>query len=144
MRTTVVALLLGLATGCKSSEPSKAPAPAATTATTPGVAMAATAPSPKRGKDPEAARKLIAAGAAVVDVRTPEEYAEGHVPSAPNIPVDTVADHLADFEKLVGGDKSKPLVVYCLSGSRSGKAKATLEAAGFTNVVNGGGYDDLQ
>jgi len=144
MRTTVVALLLVLATSCKSSEPSKAPAPVATTPTTPPTAAAATTPAPKRGKDPETARKLIAAGTPVVDVRTEEEYAEGHVPSASNIPVDVVADHLADFEKLVGGDKSKPLVVYCESGSRSRKAKSILDAAGFTNVVNGGGLDDLQ
>jgi len=146
MRTTVVALLL-ITTSCKSSEPGKTPAPVATTSSTPATpstAAAATTPAPRRGKDPETARKLIAAGVPVVDVRTEEEYAEDHVPSARNIPVDAVADRLADFEQLVGGDKSKPIVVYCESGSRSRKAKSILDAAGFTNVVNGGGLGDLQ
>ena len=45
--------------------------------------------------------------------------------------------------QLVGGDKAKPVVVYCASGARSRKAQQQLEAAGYTNVVNGGGYDDL-
>ena len=39
--------------------------------------------------------------------------------------------------------KDKPVVVYCKSGGRAGKAKQALEAAGFTRVVNGGGYRKL-
>ena len=41
------------------------------------------------------------------------------------------------------GGKDKPVVVYCKSGGRAGKAKQALEAAGFTRVVNGGGYRKL-
>lgn len=96
------------------------------------------------GKDPAAAKDLIAKGAVVLDVRTPGEFAEGHLPSATNIPVDQIGGRIADIDKLVGGDKSKPIVAYCASGSRSASAKRTLEAAGYTNVVNGGGFDDLQ
>jgi phage shock protein E len=50
---------------------------------------------------------------------------------------------MPEVEKLVAGDKARPIVVYCASGSRSAKAKAALEAAGYSTVVNGGGHDDL-
>lgn len=92
-------------------------------------------------KDPAAAKKLIADGAVVVDVRTPAEFDGGHLPQATNIPIDQFPQRLAE---VAGGDKTKPVVVYCASGGRASKAKAQLEAAGYTNVVNGGGYDDLQ
>jgi len=94
--------------------------------------------------DPAAARDLIAAKAVVLDVREPDEYASGHLEAAKNIPVDTVSENLAEIERLVGGDKTKPIVVYCASGVRAATAKATLEAHGFTHVVDGGGYRDLK
>lgn len=95
-------------------------------------------------KDPEAARRLIASGAVVLDVRTPEEFAEGHLDRAVNIPVSEIEARLSEIDKLVGADKSRPVVTYCGSGARSAKAMQALERAGYTNVVNGGGYDDLQ
>lgn len=101
-------------------------------------------PTAEIQKDPETARKLIASGATVLDVRTPEEFSSGHVASATNMPVDDIAQHTADVDKLVGDDKTKPVVVYCAKGGRAQKAKQTLEAAGYTNVVNGGGYADLR
>jgi len=121
-------LLVALASGCSKSEsppPSPAPAPSAAS------------------KDAAAARKMIEAGAVVLDVRTPAEYSEAHLPAATNIPVQQFSERIAEVEKLVGGDKARPIVVYCASGARSAKAKAQLDAAGYTNVVNGGGYDDL-
>jgi rhodanese-related sulfurtransferase len=120
----VVAFVLG---ACSRSEPPPPPAP--TTAST--------------SKDPAAARKLIAAGAIVVDVRTAEEYAEAHLPQAINIPVQELPTRIPEIEKLVAGDKARPIVVYCAAGSRAAKAKAKLDAAGYSNVVNGGGLDDL-
>jgi phage shock protein E len=115
------------AVGCSKSEsPPPAPAPASS------------------AKDPAAARKKIATGATVIDVRTTDEYADDHLPNATNIPVQELSTRLADVDKLVHGDKSRPIVVYCASGGRAGKAKAMLDAAGYTNVVNGGGLDDLQ
>ena len=81
----------------------------------------------------------IKAGALVVDVRTPEEYSTGHYPGALNIPVDEVEARLAEF----GDDKGKEVVVYCKSGRRSGKAKGILEAKGFKNVTNAGGFRDM-
>lgn len=128
MRSLLFALVLTAA--CSKSE--RAPEPAA--------APAAAAAK----KDPAAAKQLIAAGAVVLDVRTPEEYAEAHLPAATNVPVDGFADHLADVEKLAGGDKSKPIVVYCAAGARAAKAKRVLDDAGYTKVVNGGGLDDLR
>ncbi len=83
-------------------------------------------------------KTLLESKALVVDVRTPAEFASGHHPRAVNIPVDEVDRRLAEF-----GDKKKPVVLYCQSGNRSGRAKQTLEAAGFTAVTNAGGYRDL-
>lgn len=95
-------------------------------------------------KDPAAARQLIAKGALVLDVRSPDEYQDGHVASATNIPIDGFADQLAQVAQLTGGDKSKPIVVYCAAGGRAARAKKMLDEAGYTQVVNGGGYDDLR
>lgn len=95
-------------------------------------------------KDPVAARKLVAAGAVVIDVRTGEEFAEAHLPQAINIPIQDLQARLPEVEKLVAGDKARPIVVYCAAGSRAAKAKTTLDAAGYAKVVNGGGLDDLR
>ncbi|MBV8761489.1 MAG: rhodanese-like domain-containing protein [Deltaproteobacteria bacterium] len=93
-------------------------------------------------KDPAQAKQLIAQGATVVDVRTPDEFSGGHLPQATNVPIQSF--DVTAVDKLVGGDKSKPVVVYCARGGRAQKAKDQLEAAGYTDVVNGGGYDDLR
>lgn len=77
----------------------------------------------------EAHRLVTEEGALLLDVRTPEEYAEGHLPGALNIPVDQVAKRLDEV-----GPKDKPVVVYCRSGRRSGLAAVTLEKAGFQSV----------
>jgi phage shock protein E len=102
------------------------------------------APAPSSAKDPAAARALIAGGAAVVDVRTAEEYAEDHLANAVNVPVEELAKRIGEVDALVGGQKDRPVVVYCASGGRSAKAKQQLEAAGYGRVVNGGSLDDLR
>ena len=89
-------------------------------------------------------KELIAAGALVIDVRTQDEWNGGHLPMAKHLPVDQVGARVDDVEAWAGGDKAKPIVVYCASGMRSGRAKSVLTAAGFTNVVNGGGYGALR
>lgn len=91
-----------------------------------------------RKPDGSKLKALLDGEALVVDVRTPAEFASGHHPRAVNIPVDQVEGRLSEF-----GDKKKPVVVYCGSGVRSGRAKQTLEAAGFTQVTNAGGFRDL-
>ncbi len=89
---------------------------------------------------PEVALTKAAQGAMLVDVRTPEEYAEGHLPEAVNIPFEQIAEAFAKQ----GIAKDTPVVVYCRSGRRSGIAKESLEKAGYQEVYNGGGYDSLK
>ena len=102
------------------------------------------APVAEKAIDPARAKTLIANGAVVVDVRTPGEFAEAHLDQAVNIPVQEVQSRLGEVQQLTKNDKSKPIVVHCASGKRSAEAKAQLEAAGYTQVVNGGGLDDLR
>lgn len=73
----------------------------------------------------------------VIDVRTAEEFAAGHVEGAVNIDLSN-----GDFAAALGGlDKSTAYVLYCRSGNRSGQALALMEQAGFTNVRNLGALD---
>lgn len=89
------------------------------------------------------AKQLIEAGALVVDVRSKAEFDSGHLAQAKHVPVDVVAQKEKAIEKWAGG-KDQPIVVYCASGARSGRARAVLSAQGFTRVVNGGGYASLR
>ena len=76
--------------------------------------------------------------AAVIDVRTPAEYAAGHLEGALNIDVQGM-NFAAELEAL---DKTADYVVYCRSGNRSGQAIAQMESLGFTgNLTNAGGVD---
>lgn len=74
------------------------------------------------------AHRLVAAGATLVDVRTAEEFADGHLSGAVNIPVSDLQGRLAEIPA------DRPVVVYCASGSRSASAGQILLAAGRTNV----------
>jgi rhodanese-related sulfurtransferase len=65
---------------------------------------------------------------AVLDVRSPEEYAAGHVPGALNIPFDQVAQRHAEVPK------DKDVVLYCRSGRRAGIAAEALAAQGYTRL----------
>jgi phage shock protein E len=162
-----LALALALAS-CKTDKPDKpapaptAPAPVATReppaiptegvppGTTDQAAPAKPVDVPKAALEPKAidsgvARDLIDKGAAVVlDVRTPDEFSQDHLDTAVNIPVQDFSKRIAEVDKLTGGDKRKPIVVYCAAGARAAKAKEQLDAAGYKVVVNGGGLDDLQ
>ena len=69
-------------------------------------------------------------GAVLLDVRTPEEYAQGHIPGSFNLPLDQVEG--------ITFSRDTPLFVYCLSGARSGRACAGLEQNGY-DVRNIGG-----
>jgi len=79
----------------------------------------------------------IKEGAFLVDVRTPGEFAEGSAKGAVNIPLDNLGRQLDKFK-----DK-KNIVVFCRSGARSGQAKSILESNGFTNVINGGTWQQV-
>ena len=73
---------------------------------------------------------LIERGAVIVDVREPDEYLEGHVPGAVNVPLANVPDNLEAFRKPV------PVYVVCHSGGRSMRACEFLLAQGIDTVVN--------
>jgi phage shock protein E len=79
----------------------------------------------------------IAQGAFLVDVRTAAEFAEGHVKGSVNIPLDRVPAQLAKF------NNKSTIIVFCRSGGRSSQAKSILEQNGFTNVVNGGSWTNV-
>ena len=73
-------------------------------------------------------------GAVLLDVRTPAEFREGHIPGSRNLPL----DELGRAPGLVE-DRAVPLFVYCLSGARSGSAARQLRGMGYQNVTNIGG-----
>lgn len=76
-------------------------------------------------------------GAVLLDVRTPGEYREGHIPGSRNLPLQTI-DKAAE----IVDNKDIPLFVHCLSGGRSRQAAAVLKQMGYTNVTNIGGIAD--
>jgi phage shock protein E len=75
---------------------------------------------------------LIAAGAKIVDVRSPQEYKTGHVKGSVNIPLDRIRSEVAGLKKA-----GKPIILCCASGMRSGNATSILEAEGL-EAYNGG------
>ena len=78
-------------------------------------------------------------GAVLVDVRTPQEYREGHIPGSQNVPLQQLdsVDEVAD-------NADTALYVYCHSGARSRQAAAMLQRMGYTNVHNIGGIAAYQ
>lgn len=93
---------------------------------------AGAAPSPASGSAQLGHRELVAHGAPLIDVRTPQEFQAGHVEGAINIPVDQVGARLDEIKGLAGTGNT--LVVYCRSGNRSATAARTLRAAGYEVV----------
>ena len=73
-------------------------------------------------------------GAVLLDVRTPREYREGHIPGSKNVPLQTI-----DKVESVAENKDTVLYVYCYSGARSLQAVSHLQHMGYTNVNNIGG-----
>ncbi|MCC7383424.1 MAG: rhodanese-like domain-containing protein [Deltaproteobacteria bacterium] len=78
---------------------------------------------------PTEARQLVEGGARLLDVRTPAEFASGHLPGALNVPVAELQRRISEV-----GAKDRPVVVYCRSGSRSRWATSLLKEAGFQAV----------
>lgn len=76
----------------------------------------------------------------IIDVRTPEEFAVGHIDGAINIPVDLIGQGI---QSIKGLKKESAILVYCRSGRRSGIAKTTLEQNGFKRILDGGGMESL-
>jgi len=81
---------------------------------------------------------LMSEGATIVDVRTKNEYQQGHIKGSINIPLNNLSNH---YQKL---KKDKPVITCCASGMRSASAKNLLKSNGFTDVHNGGGWMSLK
>ena len=88
----------------------------------------------------EKAIAALSSGATLIDVRTAEEFAGGHLDQALRIGHESIVEGVAKL----GLSKEEPIVLYCRSGNRSGKAKTALENAGYHQVINAGGYDSLR
>lgn len=81
--------------------------------------------------------ELVKQGAQVVDVRTPQEYAQAHARDSRNIPLDELSARVSELER------GRPVVVCCASGARAGMAKSLLERAGFAPVHNAGPWQSV-
>ena len=75
-----------------------------------------------------------------IDVRTTEEYSSDHINGDTNIPLATIDTDLLATQY----GKDAEINLYCRSGNRAGQAMAILQEAGFTNVNNVGGIDDVR
>jgi phage shock protein E len=93
----------------------------------------------KGGKrmSPTALKEIIAAGAQILDVRSPGEFNSGAYPGARNIPLQDLGRRLGELQR------DQAVVVYCASGGRSTAAASLLSQAGFTQVVNAGGLAQM-
>jgi rhodanese-related sulfurtransferase len=127
MRVVIVSLLLTGALAAHAGTPAPSPAAPAVSAPTPVTASAVRTVTPDALLARQAAkdRDLV-----VLDVRTPEEFAAGHVPGAVNVPHDQVGARLGELGKF----RDKDVVVYCRSGRRSELALSVLEQAGFKRL----------
>lgn len=90
------------------------------------------------GMDEAAAMMAQESDYIILDVRRPDEYAEGHIPHAINVPNETIGT--AEIPELP--DKDQLIMVYCRSGRRSKEASEKLVQLGYTNIVEFGGFLD--
>ncbi|QDE33180.1 MULTISPECIES: rhodanese-like domain-containing protein [Shewanella] len=90
-------------------------------------------------QDPNVAWQKIDKGDMVIDVRTAEEFAAGHINGAINIPFDQIVPQLAKLNLA----KDTDVVLYCRSGRRSGMAQNALVKQGYSKTYNAGGLDTL-
>ena len=106
----------------------------ATAIAVPFFASANTAPQTEQSAvQPEKAKGVW------IDVRSAEEFNAGHLQDAVNIPHDQILARI----QAVSPDKNAPVNLYCRSGRRAEAALTELKNAGYTNVTNHGGYEDL-
>ncbi|NJN27732.1 MAG: rhodanese-like domain-containing protein [Cyclobacteriaceae bacterium] len=82
-------------------------------------------------------KEALTDGAIVVDVRTPQEYNEGHISGSLNIPVNQIEARASMLKK-----KEKTIILCCKSGGRAGQAKSILEKNGIS-CINGGSWGSL-
>jgi len=92
----------------------------------------------QHGATAQASVAVSQPSAMVLDVRTPEEFAQGHVPGARNLPVQELAQRFTEL----GADKHVDIIVYCRSGARSALAARMLVEQGFTRVTDIGSINN--
>ncbi len=85
---------------------------------------------------PAAARQWLSQGALVIDVRTEGEFRQGHIAGAVNVPLDRLRDDISRHAP----NKEQPLLLHCLSGTRSGVGRGVLRGMGYSKVFNLGSY----
>ena len=90
------------------------------------------------GKKKKAIDEAIAAGALIVDVRSPGEFQSGHVAGAENIPLQAIDKHLSRWQST-----GRMIIFCCASGMRSGSAAQKASKAGIA-AINGGGWKGLE
>ncbi len=83
-------------------------------------------------------KTIIANGGLIIDVRTKEEYQQGHIKGSINVPLNVLTANLSKIKT------NKPIITCCASGMRSASAKSMLVAKGYKEVYNGGGWYGLQ
>jgi rhodanese-related sulfurtransferase len=131
-------LLLLALVACGSTAPTPTPPPVAPPVTAPPPTNAPAAAPPQAGNVRNVDVATLKADLdrmavpLLIDVRTPAEYAAGHVPGARNVPIDTLDPHAADLG-------TGEVYVICESGGRSARASATLASAGHPAVNITGG-----
>jgi len=85
-------------------------------------------------QDREKAHRMVEGGARLLDVRTPREFAAGHLEGAVNIPLPELPTRFGEI-----GPREAPVVVYCAQGPRAAMAERFLRDQGFVEVHNLGG-----
>lgn len=83
---------------------------------------------------------LAGKGSVILDVRTPSEYQQEHVPGALNVEYQVIGEKISSLVP----DKNTAIVLYCHSGRRAGIALKQLQDMGYTHVENAGGLEDMK
>ena len=83
-------------------------------------------------------KALHESGALIIDVRSPQEFDQGHIKGSKNIPLNIIQREISSLKKT-----NKPIITVCQSGARSGMAKSMLKSAGI-EVYNGGSWFSLR
>jgi rhodanese-related sulfurtransferase len=92
----------------------------------------------KGSSNPSSIEEYLKKGAYLIDVRTPMEFASGHVEGSVNIPLDILHQYIPELQR------KSHIIVFCRTGNRSGMAKSMLEANGIQNVINGGAWQEVK
>ena len=90
------------------------------------------------GNKSQSIQEFIAKGAIIIDVRSPGEFAGGHIKGSRNIPLNEISTKIDEIK-----NQNKPVITCCASGMRSSQATSILKQNGI-DALNGGGWQSLQ